>query len=282
MAESTNARMLYVDAGDIADDRVDFDGLNVLDPEGRKLGDVDGFIVQRETNRPYYLVVDSGGWFSSRRFLVPIGHARLDAGNNALRVDLDKNTIERFPEFDEDRFPQLSEDEVRLFNERTLNACCATELQGRTGSDRYDYDKWSHYAQPDWWEPGWFKSPSSRTGGVRSTTRAVPGTIDYDIPPASPATSPRERELVTARERDLDRTDDVDVVRSGDRVADEDRPFDRAQPGDVLGIERDGETTELGDTPRAERDRLVDAEEDAAKLRRDELKDRDRDRDRNR
>ena len=37
---------------------------------------------------------------------------------------------------------------------------------------------------------------------------------------------------------------------------------ERAQPGDVLGIENDGETTELGDTEEDEDERLEDAEED--------------------
>lgn len=36
---------------------------------------------------------------------------------------------------------------------------------------------------------------------------------------------------------------------------------DRAQPGDVLGIERDGETTELGDTREDEDQRRRDAED---------------------
>lgn len=38
---------------------------------------------------------------------------------------------------------------------------------------------------------------------------------------------------------------------------------DRAQPGDVLGIERDGETTELGDTREDEDQRRRDAEDAA-------------------
>jgi hypothetical protein len=38
---------------------------------------------------------------------------------------------------------------------------------------------------------------------------------------------------------------------------------DRAQPGDVLGIEHDGETTQLGDTAEDEDERLRDAEEEA-------------------
>ena len=39
---------------------------------------------------------------------------------------------------------------------------------------------------------------------------------------------------------------------------------ERAQPGDVLGIEEEGETTHLGDTAEDEDDRLSEAEEDAA------------------
>ncbi len=42
-----------------------------------------------------------------------------------------------------------------------------------------------------------------------------------------------------------------------------DRPGERAQPGDVMGIEEDGKVTELGDTPEDEEERLRDAEEKA-------------------
>jgi hypothetical protein len=40
---------------------------------------------------------------------------------------------------------------------------------------------------------------------------------------------------------------------------------ERAQPGDVLGIEEDGATTHLGEDAEDEDDRLNEAEEDAAK-----------------
>jgi hypothetical protein len=40
---------------------------------------------------------------------------------------------------------------------------------------------------------------------------------------------------------------------------------DRAQPGDVLGIERGGETTSLGDTEEEEDERRRDAEKNAPK-----------------
>jgi hypothetical protein len=44
---------------------------------------------------------------------------------------------------------------------------------------------------------------------------------------------------------------------------------DRAQPGDVLGIEREGETTHLGETREDEDERREEAEEEV----RDERKD---------
>lgn len=37
---------------------------------------------------------------------------------------------------------------------------------------------------------------------------------------------------------------------------------ERAQPGDVLGVETGGETTHLGDTAEDENERLREAEED--------------------
>lgn len=42
---------------------------------------------------------------------------------------------------------------------------------------------------------------------------------------------------------------------------------ERAQPGDVLGIERDGETTELGDTAESEDDRRRQVKKDAPNTR---------------
>jgi hypothetical protein len=269
--QKDTSQLVYLDASDITDDRVDFDDLDLLDTAGNKLGDVEGFIVRRDTGRPYYVVADSGGWFSSRSFLVPIGHVRLDPGNEALRSDLDRSVIERFPEYNEDRFERLSEDEARLFNERTLNACCATELRQRAGVDRYDYDKWSHYAQPDWWRSTWFTAAAPGMS-TREAERSRP-VREGHVPPAEPM-PPRER--VIASDRDIDAAD-IDIERS--RV-DRDRddlvidPLDRAQPGDVLGIEHEGETTNLGDTARDERERLEDEEEAAAKQRRDEMKDR--------
>ena len=156
----------------------------------------------------------------------------------------------------------MSEDEARSFNERTLEACCATEVGGRTGTDRLDYDRWSHYAQPDWWRSGWYTSPPVDRTVIGA--RPVPGTASYDVP--TPSSETRARERVIARDRA-----DIDVDRTRRDRLDEGTVEERAQPGDVLGIEHAGETTSLGETAHDERERLRDEEEAAAKLRREEI-----------
>ena len=55
----------YVDAGDL-DGSFKFDGLDVDSYTDEKLGTVDGFIIDVNSARPYYVVVDAGGWVTSK------------------------------------------------------------------------------------------------------------------------------------------------------------------------------------------------------------------------
>lgn len=239
MAENTGTSHLrYLDAGHVADDRIDFDGLDVRNARGDTIGTADGFIVRRDSNRPYYLVVDSGGWFSSRHYLVPIGHVRLDPDDRALRVDIDRDTIQGFPEVQVNRFDELSESEARRIDERTLRALAPNEVAVREG-DTWDYDRLSHYRQPDWWQA----RPASELPPPPLTNR--PLAEDYD-----PA-----------------------VVHTPGGVEERADLSGRAQPGDVLGIETGGETTSIGDTARDEDRRREDAEETNREILRDQRKD---------
>lgn len=246
------SRFRYVAASDLSGDQVDFDGLDVRNTAGEKLGDVEGFVVDRDSNRPYYVVVDSGGWFSSQHYLVPIGHARFDADEETLRIDVDRDTIARFPEARIDRFDQLTEEEARRFNEQTLTAFGSTEARSGAG-ERWDYDATSHYQQPDWWT----MSAGRRIAGL-GTTGYDPAVRDarHEVLP-SDTSLPYERERVVAR--DVDRpVVDPDATLNDLPLT---PPTERAQPGDILGIETGGETTELGDTAHDEDKRRENAEE---------------------
>src|SRR5262249_62313296 len=80
----------YVDAADLDRSAFDFDGIDVLDHAGDRLGTVDGFILDVDNGRPFHVVVEAGHWYKHKYFLVPIGHVRLDSGAKRLTADLPK------------------------------------------------------------------------------------------------------------------------------------------------------------------------------------------------
>jgi hypothetical protein len=231
----------YVDADDLDDSTIDFDGLNVEGTNGEKLGDVDGFIIDVSSARPYYVVVDGGGWFKSKFFLLPVGHVSLDSTNRKLVADVGKDRVERYPGFDRGEFEKLSDDELNRMDSQMMAACCPSETVTETvGPSRFDTR--AHYRAPSWWDANFYRP--DRAGAA---ARSIAG--------VSAAEAAR-----TAR--DLDR--EAVVAQAGDVSPHQDG---RAQPGDVLGVETGGERTYIGDTSDDENKRRRDAEEAAAKLR---------------
>ena len=153
------ARLRYLAADDVDDAVVKYDGLDVLGPDGSKLGDLDGFIVDAHAGRLYYVVLDTAGWFRTKQLLLPIGHAALDAGHRALRVDVTKDALSQYPEFDKSRFHEFTDDDLRQFESRTVDACCPGDETDVKAEGSWAYDSRRHYTQPRWWssQPGLVK-----------------------------------------------------------------------------------------------------------------------------
>jgi PRC-barrel domain len=230
------SRLRYLDADDVDDTVVDFDGLDVVGVDDEKLGEIDGFIVDAETARILYAVVDSGGWFSSQRLLLPIGHlGPIDRQAGQVRTDLPKDALSRYPPFDGDRFREFTDDELRTFETSAAAACCPGDavLEGRWG-----YEERAHYRQPGWWQGERWRADRSASTAPAAAAPAH----------QAPARESYDRERIAAR-------------------GGESSPhFDgRAQPGDVLGIETGGETTGIGDTGQDENERRRAAEKEARK-----------------
>ena len=82
--------------GDVDDIR----GANLYGRGNEKLGKVDDVVFDHAGGTIQYLVVDTGGWLSSNKFLVPADrvNARGDNGED-FTCDLSKDQIERFPEY---------------------------------------------------------------------------------------------------------------------------------------------------------------------------------------
>ena len=260
-----SSRLRYLDADDLDDSNVDFSTLDVHGSDDTDLGDLDGFIVDTESGRVVYAVVDSGGWFRSRHFAVPIGHAQLDEGRRRLNVRVTRAAAEKFPDFNPKDLRRFTDDEMRAFEQRTAIVCCPDDPTDVSGA--MQYDRIRHYAQPDWWRreyqrperyqdlEGWEQRDADKHRERES--RASSGTVRDAYNP----------DLVTAREgRDRRRDETQSDARSHDAArardgADVSPHYDgRAQPGDVLGIETGGETTGIGDTGSDEDKRRQDAE----------------------
>jgi hypothetical protein len=202
----------YVDASKVSDKTLALDAMKVRSRAGDALGTVDGLVVDAESGRPFYVVVDAGGWFVSKQFLAPIGHVHLDPARDALIMSLTKEQIGRFPGFDLDEFESLSETDITRINDRIGEICEQGVPREVNTSDGAAWNR-PAYRVPDWW--------AERSQAV-SRDAGASGTSPY---------------------------------------------FDgRAQPGDVLGLETEGERTYVGDTKEDEDNRRREAQdEDRAK-----------------
>jgi len=169
----------YVDAGDLDDSRIKLDGMKVESTLADKLGEVDGFIVDQSSGRPYYVVVNAGGWFKSKFFLLPIGHVGLASTERSLVADVPKERIERYPGFDRGEFEKLSDDELRRMDEAIVSACCPSEMADR-GSTASRTEPWTHHHAPSWWDADFYR-PDRADAAARSMA-GVPGSRDEAAP----------------------------------------------------------------------------------------------------
>jgi len=157
----------YVPLDELDRSKMTFDNFNVNDQAGDKLGRLEGFIIDVNEARPYYVVVDAAGWFRSKHLLLPIGHVTLDLDSRVLIGDVPKERVNRFPGFDLDLFPELTEAELDRLGDEIGSACCPDELTKPTGSVGSGAEGRAHYGTPTWWT-GDFYRPERYDDGTGS------------------------------------------------------------------------------------------------------------------
>ncbi len=80
---------------------LDIRGAKIYGPGDEKLGEIDDVIFDEATGGIAYVVVDTGGWLSSKKFIVPPQEVRPSLQHeNDFLVDLTKEQIESFPPYD--------------------------------------------------------------------------------------------------------------------------------------------------------------------------------------
>jgi ferritin-like metal-binding protein YciE len=186
----TRSRLRYVDIDDLpAADR--YRDANIRNRAGEELGEIDGFVLD-DTGRPYYLVVDSGGLFVGRRYLVPVGRAEFRNAERLFTIDLDKPTLKRYPEFHAESFVAMTDDEARRYEWRVLEAI--DPEAARSAPSEWRRDEFPYYRQPEWFDI------AAPVAGRRTTER--PTRPVREVPTA---TESEMREQIVARERQSER-----------------------------------------------------------------------------
>jgi hypothetical protein len=80
----------------------DIRGAKLYGLNDEKLGKIDDVIFDHSTGTIRYLVVDTGGWLSTKKFIVPADRLRTSMEHKEdFAVDLTKAQVESFPPYDE-------------------------------------------------------------------------------------------------------------------------------------------------------------------------------------
>ncbi|MBP2279364.1 uncharacterized protein (TIGR02271 family) [Psychrobacter sp. PL19] len=85
----------------IGDDYYDPTGKTAYGANEEKIGKIEGALVEDTTGRIRYLIVDAGGWFSSKDVLVPAGLARI-IGDDVFFDSLTESQVEAMEVYDHD------------------------------------------------------------------------------------------------------------------------------------------------------------------------------------
>ncbi|AFZ67262.1 PRC and DUF2382 domain-containing protein [Deinococcus peraridilitoris] len=127
---------------DLTRDRnYDFRSEGIYDPTGdavygsdsKKIGTVRGAMVEPTTGRLRYLIIDVGGWFTSKEVLLPVGMARLEDD----AVYLDNLTKDQVKEMREYRYGEEYSYDAQTSDERVLRGA---DYGGKVGY-RNDMDQ---------------------------------------------------------------------------------------------------------------------------------------------
>ena len=113
----------------------DIRGAKVYGPKDHKLGEVDDVIFDESTGAIVYMVVDTGGWLTSKRFIVPPDAVRPSLQHeNDFLVDLTKEQIENFPPYDGQAL--TSEEKWADYEKRYRSKWVENPVMHREATDR--------------------------------------------------------------------------------------------------------------------------------------------------
>ena len=105
------SELSYLEASKVISPAGALSELDVLSAEGRRLGSIEGVVIDAAARHVRYLAVRVSGWFGRRRYLVQADHlGQIEAEHKALRLrgdlrneavhDLDTAALRKFSDAD--------------------------------------------------------------------------------------------------------------------------------------------------------------------------------------
>jgi len=196
------SRLRFVGAKDLPD--APKQEIHLHNRAGEHLGTLDGFVVDSQSGRPIYYVIDSRGWFAGRRYVVPVGQIEADERAATLQTALTRVELARYPEFSPSAFTAMDDSDARRY-ERRLHRVFAPDSKPYDG--RPVYENLPAYRTPTWLMTGVWMSessgfevtpprPGSDAAAVRPVEAPIPSTGARRPAPEIPTP---ETELMIAR-----------------------------------------------------------------------------------
>lgn len=83
-------------------------GTNVVNLQGKDLGEIKDLMIDPESGRVIYAVLDFGGFLGigDKLFAVPMQAFSIDRQNERFTLDMTKERLENAPGFDKDNWPK--------------------------------------------------------------------------------------------------------------------------------------------------------------------------------
>ena len=187
-AEPPAGRLHYVPMDVIAQGRHDREPLPVRN-EDEDLGTLDGLVAEGDLGAARYAVVDAGGLLTRRRYLLPLSLLRFDEKARVLRVSIDKDVANRYPDFDRDEFQTMSAEDRRGYETRLLKF-----FPRDSGAEREPEPP----SLPEWLTGTWITVPPQRAEQLPAEARSF---VNEFVPVHGDDVSPSSERMV-ARERD--------------------------------------------------------------------------------
>jgi hypothetical protein len=118
-----------------SDTAEDIRGAKLYGLDDEKLGKIDDVIFDHHTGSIRYVVVDTGGWLTSKKFIVPADRLRASAEHeNDFSTDLTKQKIENLPPYEEKDL--ASEKDWADYENRYRSKWETGPVMHRAGTDR--------------------------------------------------------------------------------------------------------------------------------------------------